>query len=532
MWIEIGLFFLLIFILFYRFITKDFNFFAGQDIAVSPPSFPFGSEPTSRMMKGKITFMDIGHELVNTFPDAKVIGHFMFKSPRYIINDFDLAKQILVKDFEYFTDRPAFPDADPIASQFLTNLKGAEWKKMRMLMTGIFTSGKLKLMLPYIADAGKNFGAYAEKISQEGKEIDMKDTAYLLTIDSIAAAGFGISVNSFDDPNNKFRLEALALVGAKGHARQNKLWVLFKVLVLQAFPKFAVEVLKFRIMNGDCVKFFADLIRQAYKQRLESKQRKNDLIDLIIDELKKSGNVDDGQKSAKIDPEDEFEANAALGATSGEDNVKFDDEEVVLIANALLFFFAGFDTTSTGFGMVCHKLCMYPDKQDLVHEEILDVVGKEGKVTFDKLSQLKYMDKFIHESLRFNDLFSILERTCTKNYKVPGMDLVIPEGRSLGIYMQKSIESEENFHNAKEFDPENFDPNNNPNKFAYVSFGQGPRNCIGMRYAMMVMKVGLVNLLRNHKIVRGKEMQDILKINKELNHFDGGIPVTVHRREE
>ena len=28
-------------------------------------------------------------------------------------------------------------------------------------------SGKLKLMLPYIADAGKNFGAYAEKISQE-----------------------------------------------------------------------------------------------------------------------------------------------------------------------------------------------------------------------------------------------------------------------------------------------------------------------------------------------------------------------------
>ncbi len=47
----------------------------------------------------------------------------------------------------------------------------------------------------------------------------MKDTAYLLTIDSIAAAGFGISVNSFDDPNNKFRLEALALVGAKGHGR-------------------------------------------------------------------------------------------------------------------------------------------------------------------------------------------------------------------------------------------------------------------------------------------------------------------------
>ena len=57
------------------------------------------------------------------------------------------------------------------------------------------------------------------KKKQEGTEIDMKDTAYLITIDSIATAGFGIPVNSFDDPNNKFRLEALALMGAKGHGR-------------------------------------------------------------------------------------------------------------------------------------------------------------------------------------------------------------------------------------------------------------------------------------------------------------------------
>ena len=95
---------------------------------------------------------------------------------------------------------------------------------------------------------------------------------------------------------------------------------------------------------------------------METKQRKNDLIDLIIDELKKSGKVENAQKSSKTetaDSEDEFDANAAMEGAS-EDNVKFDNDEVVLIANALLFFFAGFDTTSTGFGMVCHKLCMYP----------------------------------------------------------------------------------------------------------------------------------------------------------------------------
>ena len=30
----------------------------------------------------------------------------------------------------------------------------------------------------------------------------------------------------------------------------------------------------------------------------------------------------------------------------------------------------------------------------------MDVFGKEGKITFDKLAELKYMDKVISESLR------------------------------------------------------------------------------------------------------------------------------------
>ena len=40
------------------------------------------------------------------------------------------------------------------------------------------------------------------------------------------------------------------------------MWVLIKVLILQAFPDFAVNVLKLKIMNEDCVKFFADIIRK------------------------------------------------------------------------------------------------------------------------------------------------------------------------------------------------------------------------------------------------------------------------------
>ena len=52
------------------------------------------------------------------------------------------------------------------------------------------------------------------------------------------------------------------------------------------------------------------------------------------------------------------------------------------------------------------------------------------------------------------------------------------------IFINCIIKDENNFYNAKEFDPENFDAANKPNKFAFQSFGQGPRNCIGMRLAI------------------------------------------------
>ena len=38
---------------------------------------------------------------------------------------------------------------------------------MRMLMSGVFTSGKLKLMLPHIVKIGDNFAHYIDKICQE-----------------------------------------------------------------------------------------------------------------------------------------------------------------------------------------------------------------------------------------------------------------------------------------------------------------------------------------------------------------------------
>jgi len=64
MLLEIVLFFILLFILAYYFITKDFQYFASQPVPVSTPSFPFGSSVIKKMMTGQVAFTDIASDVL------------------------------------------------------------------------------------------------------------------------------------------------------------------------------------------------------------------------------------------------------------------------------------------------------------------------------------------------------------------------------------------------------------------------------------------------------------------------------------
>ena len=68
---------------------------------------------------------------------------------------------------------------------------------------------------------------------------------------------------------------------------------------------------------------------------------------------------------------------------------------------------------------------------------------------------------------------------CTKDYRIPDTDYVIPKGNIVHVYFPKFTLSETNFVNPNNFDPENFSPDNFKNKFAFQGFGQGPRACPG-----------------------------------------------------
>lgn len=60
----------------------------------------------------------------------------------------------------------------------------------------------------------------------------------------------------------------------------------------------------------------------------------------------------------------------------------------------------------------------------------------------------------------------------------------------------------EYYPNPKRFVPERFFPDEqrNRHKGTYLSFGDGPKNCLGLRFALSQMKVALAYVVKNFRI--------------------------------
>jgi cytochrome P450 len=76
---------------------------------------------------------------------------------------------------------------------------------------------------------------------------------------------------------------------------------------------------------------------------------------------------------------------------------KFSDvENQDISSQAFNFFLGGFDTIATTFSFIGHNLAQHPDIQNKVRDEIKMVMEKnEGKITYESLKELKYMDMVI-----------------------------------------------------------------------------------------------------------------------------------------
>lgn len=89
------------------------------------------------------------------------------------------------------------------------------------------------------------------------------------------------------------------------------------------------------------------------------------------------------------------------------------------------------------------------------------------------------------ETLRKYPVVAALPRSCVKDYPIPGTNNIIKEGAEVIIPVIGFHRDERYYEEPDKFDPDRFNEENSTGKNQinrpYYPFGDGPRNCIGMK---------------------------------------------------
>ena len=205
-------------------------------------------------------------------------------------------------------------------------------------------------------------------------------------------------------------------------------------------------------------------------------------------------------------------------------NVKIDPKKIidnqVIGQSATLFLLAGFDTIGSTLDLISYHLAVNHEVQEKLRQEV-DAVAEQleleglNDLDYEKLSQLEYMDMVISESQRISPSSAAIERVASKDY-VTSTGLKIKKGDQIqvlfcGIHMDPKY-----WDNPTEFRPERFSKENKKgnNPYAFLPFGTGPRSCIGMRFALIEVKVALYYLIKGFLIHPGETTPVPIKYDK------------------
>ncbi|KAJ2955885.1 hypothetical protein NQZ79_g8176 [Umbelopsis isabellina] len=188
----------------------------------------------------------------------------------------------------------------------------------------------------------------------------------------------------------------------------------------------------------------------------------------------------------------------------GDANEPLSDEE--LRSELVLFFFAGHDTTANALASTLYFLATHLEVQVKARKEALEVLGDEARDSWPSVSQLKempYITCVLKEAARLaNPASGIIQREVTEDTNLGGY--VVPKGNLLNIDILGVHHNPDYWANPETFDPDRFleggEMDLQTSAAAYLPFGAGTRQCIGMNFSIAEQRVALSGILRKYEI--------------------------------
>ena len=311
-------------VIFLRYLLKNRGYLESLGIPIVKPGFIFGSPP---YFPHKILI----HEQTNeTFKKlGKTWGRYDGRSPCILTIDPELVKCIMIKNFDCFSDTVEWEMPD---NKITLDLSGGEkWKALRKVLSPTFTSGKLKSMLEPMDAVVDNLLKHLDQEVAKNPVVRIKSIFQNFSLDTISVCAFGIGVNSFEHEESqilKWGKDMFSVILSKS-------WVdsLF-IFIVQHFT----FLTKFMNIYPESYDKLYLVTKQIMEERTSKNIEKEDFIGKLNRIMK--------NPEPPLTPE-------------------------IIIAQGVIFFAAGFETTSSTLSTFSYNLAKHPEVQVIVNLNFL-----------------------------------------------------------------------------------------------------------------------------------------------------------------
>lgn len=349
--------------------------------------------------------------------------------------------------------RPAIGDSLFIA-------EGAHWRWQRRTAAPVFTYRNMLNLAPMMTQAAERS---AERIGQAGGEaVNLLDEMVTTTFDIIADVTFS-GGEAFD--RDKVHQAIDDYISEAGKIS------LFDIL---GAPDWVPR--PGRIVSGKAMRDMKAVADRAIDERSTRGARQvPDLLDLLL---------------AGEDPKSGRKMSVAE-----------------LRDNLLTFIVAGHETTALTLAWSMYLVAFDQEVQERARAEVHSVVGRRS-VTGEDVPNLPFIRSIIDEALRLYPPAGMVSRTAMAPDTLCGRE--VRKGDTVIIPIYALHRNELLWSDPDAFMPDRWQ--DKPDRYAYLPFGDGPRICIGMSFALQEAVIILATLLGRFRFepVAGKEPEPVM----------------------
>ncbi|KAH8023632.1 hypothetical protein HPB51_015128 [Rhipicephalus microplus] len=309
--------------------------------------------------------------------------------------------------------------ADPILNNMMVFARLDRWRRIRPASSPAFTTGKLRKMHALIQDCVKITCEHLSAAAEEARDDDMKRFYGHYALDVIARCAFGTQLDSQANATNQFVMASEKAFKMDFSPTQ---------IISMLFPGL-LESLNIKVKTTMRYNYFRELFQQIMDERNKNNRRIEDFLQLMIEA--KQGRFTTAAASS-LDAESKLfdMGSEAKSEAKSLSNALTEDEA---LAQCLVFFLAGQDTTSSTLAGAVYYLALNSEVQEKLRREADKCFQTHGpEPSLDVVSKLKYLHCVVSEALRMLPAVPRTQRIASQDYVLADTGIRIPKGLFCG----------------------------------------------------------------------------------------------------